>query len=151
MALDLNYKRLDGSIETNKLSNLPFATRAATMNNEQNNPSTLSLQSNITLVNPVAPSRTAPRPQKDYAAAFGALQSRYGTGGHIPTPKNKPSKKLPPPSQPLQSVPEGTSGSSQSTTLTPTSTNTGGSASSSSGRNQRSDNRSFLKFIFKGL
>ena len=119
------------------------------MNNQQNNPSTLSFQSNATLVNPVAPSRTAPRPQKDYAAAFGALQSRYGTSGHIPTPKKEPSKKLPPSSQPLQSVPEGVSESSQST-LTPTSTNTEGSASSSGGRNRRSDTKSFLKSLFKG-
>ncbi|KIM43062.1 hypothetical protein M413DRAFT_443871 [Hebeloma cylindrosporum] len=126
------------------------------MNNEKNNTSTLSLQSKATLVNPIAHSRAAPPPQKDYAAAFGALQSRYGTSGHIPTPKKEPSKKLLQPSKPLQSVPEVLSGSSQASqsTLTPTSTNTEGSASSSSGGSQRSkrskDTKSFLKSIFKG-
>lgn len=35
------------------------------------------------------------RPRKDYEAALGILQSRYGTGGDIPSPKKAPSRKLP--------------------------------------------------------
>jgi len=140
----------------NKPSDLLFQL-TTTMNNEQNNPSTLSVHSNATLVDPVAPSRTVPRPQKDYAAAFGALQSRYGTSGHIPNPKKEPSKKLPPSSQPLQSVPALPSGSSQvSQASQSTSTATERSASSSSNKNQpsiksRDTKLFFLKSIFQGL
>ncbi|KDQ64234.1 hypothetical protein JAAARDRAFT_27855 [Jaapia argillacea MUCL 33604] len=40
--------------------------------------STTSFESSATL--------TATRPPKDYAAAFGELQSTYGSSGHAPTP-----------------------------------------------------------------
>ncbi|PFH54010.1 hypothetical protein AMATHDRAFT_53742 [Amanita thiersii Skay4041] len=50
--------------------------------------STVSLQSTAT-VSSTEPLCKVYTPQKDYAEAFAALQSRYGTGGHVPNPKPK--------------------------------------------------------------
>lgn len=55
--------------------------------NSNSNVSTTSLQSTTTAnsTSPLKGTQTAPL--KDYSAALATLQSRYGTGGHLPTPK----------------------------------------------------------------
>ena len=59
-------------------------------------PSTYCLLQSTNTVDSTTPLYTGPsqKPQKDYAAALGTLQSRYGVGGNVPSPKNTPSMKL---------------------------------------------------------
>ncbi|KAF8158441.1 hypothetical protein B0H34DRAFT_797829 [Crassisporium funariophilum] len=125
------------------------------MTSKSDYPSTLSLQSTTT-VSSTTPLRVSQRPpQKDYAAAFGTLQSRYGTGASIPNPKKEPSKKLP---SNLSSVLEATTTpQSSQTTIAPPSITSEGSEStgstSTSGdpdRKKSKQNKSFLKSLFKG-
>ncbi|KAF5314849.1 hypothetical protein D9619_007260 [Psilocybe cf. subviscida] len=61
------------------------------------NKSTTSLESTTpTLSTPAGVARQVLPAQKDYAAALGILQSRYGSGGAIlPSPKKDASTKLP--------------------------------------------------------
>ncbi|KAF9464205.1 hypothetical protein BDZ94DRAFT_525981 [Collybia nuda] len=61
------------------------------MSSDPSNPSTTSLQSAMTVTS-TSPLNQTKAPPKDYSAAFATLQSRYGTGGHIPTPKPDKSK-----------------------------------------------------------
>ncbi|KAF8993500.1 hypothetical protein BDQ17DRAFT_1331669 [Cyathus striatus] len=126
------------------------------MSNQPSNQSTTSLDSATTLVSST-PSNTThlqPPPQKDYAAALGALQSRYGTGGLTPSPKMEASKKLPA---------QNTAGASSSTvynhaqgssaTGTPSSSisslNSLGSASSQKGKESK-DKKSLFRSLLKG-
>ncbi|KDR76496.1 hypothetical protein GALMADRAFT_448445 [Galerina marginata CBS 339.88] len=135
----------------------------------QSNHSTLSLQSTTTAID--LPSPGAP---KNFEAALGALQSRYGTGQHLPNPKDEPSTKLQRPSEPSTpgsgtqasirpqaalnlptTTPEMTPGSSQVTLspLTGTLEAQGGSSSTNSPAQQRersNGKKSFLKRLFKG-
>jgi hypothetical protein len=105
-------------------------------------PSTASVDttSSATTTTSHTPLRVQGQP-KDFAAAFGALQSRYGTGGAVPSPKTTPSNKLPKAEPPADS--------SSSLTLS-------GSQESSS-RNDKADTKpqtsrgsSILKALFKG-
>jgi hypothetical protein len=125
------------------------------------NTSTVSFQS-ATTVSSTSPLSSRPaRPQKDYAAALGALQSRYGTGGALPSPKGEPSKKLPesplasPSASPAPSVGGSTPNDSQAT-LADSSTGSEGSTSTSTSGDQsrkvkKSKSKSILKSLFKGL
>ncbi|KAK0201523.1 hypothetical protein DFS33DRAFT_994257 [Desarmillaria ectypa] len=72
--------------------------------------STTTLQSTITVTS-TSPLNPPPGSKKDYAAAFGSLQSRYGTGGYVPNPK--PTRPKPAPTGPV--IPEGTTVASSST------------------------------------
>ncbi|KAF8900049.1 hypothetical protein CPB85DRAFT_1326568 [Mucidula mucida] len=80
--------------------------------NLQSYASTVSLQSSNTVTSTAPLTGVAP---KDFSAAFGELQSRYGTSGHIPTPKSKkaPGSKQAKPAEPkaTQSKVLGTSAS----------------------------------------
>ncbi|TFK55703.1 hypothetical protein OE88DRAFT_1652133 [Heliocybe sulcata] len=60
--------------------------------------STLSVASTATMVPPKKPA------VKDYAAAFGALQSTYGTSTYIPTPTHVPSQSKSPKSSSSSSL-----------------------------------------------
>lgn len=131
------------------------------------NPSTVSFQSTTT-VSSSSPLNSRPRrPQKDYAAALSTLQSRYGTGGFLPSPKEEPSKKLPesPQASPSTSQTPSLSTSGQSipadsqTTLASSSlgseSESGGSGTPSSaagGSRKKSKSKagSILKSLFKG-
>ncbi|RDB14873.1 hypothetical protein Hypma_016275 [Hypsizygus marmoreus] len=66
-------------------------------NTNDSNQSTTSFQSTTTATS-TSPLTNAKPPQKDYSAALATLQSRYGTGGHIPSPKPNASSKLGTPS-----------------------------------------------------
>lgn len=91
---------------TSPQSTHPITSSSASYASE----STTSLQSMNTITS-TTPLSTARPPQKDYAAAFANLQSRYGTSaGAISTPFTKPQKK----NTPSSSSPS-TSTSSQST------------------------------------
>ncbi|KAK0503664.1 hypothetical protein EDD18DRAFT_1326632 [Armillaria luteobubalina] len=72
--------------------------------------STTTLQSTTTITS-TSPLNPPPGPKKDYAAAFGSLQSRYGTGGYAPNPKPTRSK----PVSTAPAIPEGTAAASSST------------------------------------
>ncbi|CAA7261549.1 unnamed protein product [Cyclocybe aegerita] len=115
----------------------------------QSNPSVTTFQSTTT-ANSTTPFGVSPHPQKDYAAAFGTLQSRYGTSGVVPSPKKDPSKKLP---QPAQSSTEPASGTS-SHTFVPSSPKFTTSETSStddvSNPKKPKGSKSFLKAMFKG-
>lgn len=68
----------------------------ATMSSTISSPSTSSLQSTTSSASSTMPLRFS-APQKDYSAAFSALQSTYGMGvgqlsSSMPVPKTKPSK-----------------------------------------------------------
>jgi hypothetical protein len=74
------------------------------------NASVLSFGSESTLTaSSTTPLRKSSRKPKDYEAALGVLQSRYGMGGDIPSPKKEPSTKLPGREQPADH--EGAGGS----------------------------------------
>ncbi|KAK0244547.1 hypothetical protein EDD85DRAFT_202976 [Armillaria nabsnona] len=72
--------------------------------------STTTLQSTTTVTS-TSPLNPPPGPKKDYAAAFGSLQSRYGTGGFVPNPK--PTRSTP--ASTVPAIPEGTAAASSST------------------------------------
>lgn len=105
-------------------------------------PSTTSLQSSTSITS-TTPLSSTQKPQKDYSAAFGNLQSRYGTGGHVPAPSSKRIAKV--------SASSSTTSSSTSTsqsTLTPP---TGPSTNLSSGKGQEvKPKRNLLLSLLKG-
>ncbi|SJL07156.1 uncharacterized protein ARMOST_10499 [Armillaria ostoyae] len=72
--------------------------------------STTTLQSTTTVTS-TSPLNPPPGPKKDYAAAFGSLQSRYGTGGFVPNPKPTRSKRA----STVPAIPEGIAAASSST------------------------------------
>ncbi|KAH6912596.1 hypothetical protein BKA70DRAFT_1218763 [Coprinopsis sp. MPI-PUGE-AT-0042] len=82
----------------------------------------------------------AERQPKDFSAAFGALQSRYGTGAGLPSPKTKPSNKLPK---------EGSSTDSSSS-LTLSGSPESSSSKDKDDKRQASKGPSLLKALFKG-
>ncbi|KAF5319915.1 hypothetical protein D9611_011055 [Ephemerocybe angulata] len=90
--------------------------------------SEITLTDSSTSVTPLV--RRAPPPQKDYNAAMAILQSRYGTGGGIPSPKKKPSNKL-------EGKAAGTS-SRMATSQTPSGTPTSSPSTSSTSVSTRS-------------
>ncbi|KAJ7599911.1 hypothetical protein C8J56DRAFT_1156559 [Mycena floridula] len=109
-------------------------------------PSTSSLLSTDTSTSTTPLSPGNKPPQKDYAAAFATLQSRYGTvsagGLSPPDPKSTPSKKLPALAGPSSSNSAQPAGSSQeSATLTISSTE------SKEGKSK--EKSSLLRKIFK--
>ncbi|GLB38565.1 hypothetical protein LshimejAT787_0504300 [Lyophyllum shimeji] len=59
----------------------------ASQDNSNANISTTSLLSTTTATSTSPLNATPKVPPKDYAAALATLQSRFGTGGHLPTPK----------------------------------------------------------------
>ncbi|KAF8817068.1 hypothetical protein BYT27DRAFT_7204873 [Phlegmacium glaucopus] len=114
---------------------------------------TLSLQSTNT-VNSMTPlnTSTSQKPQKDYAGALGTLQSRYGAGGTLPSPKQTPSKKLGD-----NLTPSSESSTSSQTDVASLSKNSAeGSSTTTEDQNKGkkpSDSKrssSFLKLLFKG-
>ncbi|KAF9478214.1 hypothetical protein BDN70DRAFT_880276 [Pholiota conissans] len=129
------------------------------------NTSTVSFESTTTVSSTSPLSSRAPPPQKDYAAALSALQSRYGTGGVLPSPKTGPSKKLPDSplasasNSPVASLGGSTPNDSQATLANSTTGSEGsegsGSASSSTSTGDQSRKKSkpktsILKSLFKG-
>ena len=137
-------------------------------NPSQPNPSTVSFQSTTT-VSSTSPLSSRPRhPPKDYAAALSTLQSRYGTGGFLPSPKEEPSKKLPesPQASPStsqapsrnasgQSIPADSQITLASSSLNsePGSASSGTSSNAAEGSRKKSKSKagSILKSLFKGL
>ncbi|KAK0459991.1 uncharacterized protein EV420DRAFT_1746983 [Desarmillaria tabescens] len=104
--------------------------------------STTTLQSTITVTS-TSPLNPPPGPKKDYAAAFGSLQSRYGTGGYVPNPK--PLRLKPAPAAPV--IPEGTTVASSSTPDRGVDSN--GTQSGQAGESQKSKKRKSVLSLFK--
>ena len=70
---------------------------------QASNASVLSFASESTLTaSSTTPLNKSSRKPKDFEAALGVLQSRYGMGGDIPSPKKEPSTKLPERNQPAE-------------------------------------------------
>ncbi|PPQ65909.1 hypothetical protein CVT26_000930 [Gymnopilus dilepis] len=125
----------------------------------QPNESTLSLESTTT-VNSTTPLRQPLNPPKDFEAALGALQSRYGAGGmNVPNPKKDPSNKLPGSSNTTPTLtPRGTPGSSQTTLGSSSvasdssggSSSNSGSSSGSSRKKAKDKAQSMVRSLFKG-
>lgn len=137
------------------------------------NKSATSLESTTpTLSTPSTPAGVARQGspvQKDYAAALGILQSRYGSsGGSIPSPKKNASAKLPQKAPAVVAGPSSLASTSQSgssaglasqatlaESLDQTSATTESSSSSSSlvqgqPKQKRSSKLTMLKSLFKG-
>lgn len=125
------------------------------MANQLNSPSTTSFQSSTTVTSTV-PLNRPPQPQKDYFAAFGALQARYGAGGGLPSPKKEPSNKLPearksfsaPPSHSSQTTLATSTSSAPSTSSEPVAQHDRSGARR--GQNSKVKKPSILQTIFKG-
>ncbi|PBK95718.1 hypothetical protein ARMGADRAFT_744488 [Armillaria gallica] len=104
--------------------------------------STTTLQSTTTVTS-TSPLNPPPGPKKDYAAAFGSLQSRYGTGGFVPNPK--PTRSTPAPTVPA--IPEGTAAASSSTP--DRGVDSGGVQSDQAGESQKSKKKKSVLSLFK--
>ncbi|EAU86193.1 hypothetical protein CC1G_03404 [Coprinopsis cinerea okayama7 len=119
----------------------------------------LSLSSpSSTTINSTTPLRTSGGKQmlKDYEAAFSVLQSRYGTGGTVPSPKKTPSSKLPANTKP-KVVPRDSSSAESTSSTSSTATIQAQSASdkpptdeSGSSTPSSSPKTSMLRSLFKG-
>ncbi|KAG7444183.1 uncharacterized protein BT62DRAFT_934367 [Guyanagaster necrorhizus] len=104
--------------------------------------STTTLQSTTTITS-TSPLNPLAAPKKDYAAAFGSLQSRYGTGGYVPNPK--PTKPMPTSAFPVK--PEGAAVASTSTP--DRGVDSGRMKSGQSGESQKSKKRKSVLSLFK--